>query len=169
MAAAVGGGARWQRVPEGKGEGGEAHEAQQLTRNLGEGSGRPEELTGRRNRPGRRRPWVKMARTHASGTGLPGPIPCVGRERGSRRCRWRRRQAPGRRRTAAFGAARRRLDGAREHAGELGLGLREGEEQGERGEHGVGVLLYPPGGARSRGEAAGTATAAMATVPLLSP
>ena len=37
-----------------------------------------------------------------------------------------------------------------------------GEERGRQGM--VGVLLYPPGGARSRGEAAGTATAAMATV-----
>ena len=52
MEAAAGGGARWGCGTERGGGGEEVREHRELTRELEEGSARPEERTGRRNRPG---------------------------------------------------------------------------------------------------------------------
>ena len=91
QAAVHGGGARSREGKRGRSRpfGRGAH--QEPRGGVGDGG----ERRGRRNRPGRRRPRLKTARTHASATGLPGPIPCVGRERSSRRSSWRRRLGSG--------------------------------------------------------------------------
>ena len=101
--------------------------------------------------------------------GVPGPIPASGRCSSARRMRRRHQLGSGRPEVAARCSARRRrtelafLSRVRVPEG-------RGSRRGRSSTPGSPLIeQWEAGGARSRGEAAGTATAAMATVPSLSP